>query len=55
MSTLQKLVDEQEMDYHYALNDIKDAISKHGSAIVLVALMETALTTHPSCDTLTVQ
>jgi len=55
MSTLQEFLNEQEMSYHYALNDIKDAINKHGSAIVLVALMESALTTHPSSDTMTVQ
>lgn len=55
MSTLQEFLEEQEMGYHYALNDVKDAILKHGSAIVLVALMEIALTTHPTSDTMTVQ
>lgn len=38
MSTLQDVVDENEISYQYAILDIKNAISNYGIGIVLEAI-----------------
>lgn len=41
MSTLQQFSDEQEMEFHAAISDIRNAIDKFGAEILIVALLET--------------
>lgn len=40
MSSLQDLVDQQEMEYFAAVADIKDAINKFGPEIIVVAYLQ---------------
>ncbi len=45
MSTLQDLVDQQEMEFFAAVADIKDAINKFGPEIIVVAYLQSVAAT----------